>query len=457
MKHLSLILITLSLISCGLAKDKTWTKHQLLAFPGAEGYGRFSKGGRGGDVYHVTSLKDGGPGSFREGVYSAKGPRTIVFDVSGTISLKADFKIENKAFITIAGQTAPGDGITFRDHTFRIADSHDFIIRFIRVRLGDVTKTGDDVLTTNDIDNFMFDHISASWGVDGIHDLRREGNVTMQWCLYGNALHRSTHKEGPHGMLSSWRQPEANCTIHHNVFHSSRERHPTLGTTPSEGVIFDYRNNLNFNWQSDKGGTNIGRCQIDIINNYFKPGLSTDMKLKTALQIKDTEVDKAKGYVKGNYFGWNQDFNKDNYLAINYEKLFEEYHSTTRESFEVFTPFVTGDDVPFTHSAEEVYDIVLEHAGASLKRDAVDEMIIEGIKDGTNHLIDSQEEMGGWPDLKSLPAPPDTDQDGMPDEWERANGLDPEVQDNNGTDLSPEGYTNLEVYLNSLVTETYPD
>ncbi|MDP6040433.1 MAG: pectate lyase, partial [Candidatus Latescibacteria bacterium] len=147
---------------------------QQLAFPTAEGFGRFAKGGRGGDVYHVTTRNDSGHGSLRDGIHSATGPRTIVFDVSGTIELKSNLVID-KPFITIAGQTAPGDGITLKGRSFVLQDTHDIIVRYIRIRYGDKNKENDsDAIRTNGISNVIFDHISATWGVDAIHDLRGE-------------------------------------------------------------------------------------------------------------------------------------------------------------------------------------------------------------------------------------------------------------------------------------------
>ena len=208
---------------------------EQLAFPGAEGFGRFAHGGRGGDVYHVTTLDDNGPGSLREAVRTATGPRTIVFDVSGTIRLK-DRLIIDKSFLTIAGQTAPGDGICIADQTLQFREAQHIIMRYVRLRLGDENKprpSGPDCLNTNDIDHVIFDHISVSWGIDGNHDLRRGGNFTLQWSIYAEALNNSLHEKGSHAMLASFRDLTASITLHHNLFASSRERHPTLGGSPA--------------------------------------------------------------------------------------------------------------------------------------------------------------------------------------------------------------------------------
>jgi hypothetical protein len=434
------------LCGCGVPEG-TCNNEELLAFPTAEGHGRLAQGGRGGDVYHVTTLNDNGAGSLRAGIESASGPRTIVFDVSGTIELKSNL-IVSKSYITIAGQTAPGDGITLRGGTFGIHDAEHVIVRYLRVRYGDETEDGDpDAIRTNSVKHVIFDHISASWGVDGIHDLRDSESFTLQWSLYGEALHDSVHPKGPHAMLASFRDVQDNISIHHNVFHSSRQRHPTLGggTRGNREAVVDFRNNINFNW---KGETNFGNLKVNFINNYYKPGRSTDVDEKP-LRVKAEFAEISRGYLRGNYFMDNDRFTNDNYRAVDYSGD-GKYGSTTRERFEVEREFEVV--APATHPSADLPDLLLPRVGASLKRDAADKRIIAGIIDGTNVLIDSQDEVGGWPELQSLPAPADSDRDGMPDAWELDNGLDPDTQDHNGTNLSPEGYTNLEVYLHSLVS-----
>ncbi len=438
------------LCGCGVPEG-TCNNEELLAFPTAEGHGRLAKGGRGGDVYHVTNLNDNGAGSLREGIESASGPRTIVFEVSGTIKLKSNLVV-SKSYITIAGQTAPGDGITLRGGTFNIHDAEHVIVRYLRVRYGDETEDGDpDAIRTNSVKHVIFDHISASWGVDSIHDLRDSESFTLQWSLYGEALDDSVHPKGAHAMLASFRDVQDNISIHHNVFHSSRQRHPTLGggTKGNFEAVVDFRNNLNFNWE---GETNFGNLKVNFINNYYKPGRSTDVDEKP-LRVKAEFAEISRGYLRGNYFKGNDRFTNDNYKAIDYSGD-GKYGSTTRERFEVEREFEVV--APATHPTASLPDLLLPRVGASLRRDAADKRIIAGIIDGTNVLIDSQDEVGGWPKLQSLPAPADSDRDGMPDAWEIDNGLDPDTQDNNGTDLSPEGYTNLEVYLNSLVVSSGP-
>lgn len=426
---------------------------QQLAFPGAEGYGRYTKGGRGGDVYIVTNLSDSGIGSLRQGVESANGPRTIVFEVSGNIELKSHL-IVSESFITIAGQTAPGDGICLKDYGFKIKDCHDIIVRYIRIRLGDKNKSfpaGYDAIETNGVSNIIFDHISASWGIDGTHDLRGE-KFTLQWSIYGEALNNSLHEKGAHAMLGSMRDLTDNITLHHNIMHSSRNRHPTLGggnNTDSTSIV-DFRNNLVFNWT---GPSNLGDCRHNLINNYYKPGENSDID-RQPMQVKTPEAWKATGYSSGNYFPWNQEWSEDNFLAIEYTNT-GSYGSTTRKAFELPGEIVLGDDKPLTQSALEAYDMVLKFAGASKSRDAADKRIILGIMAGTNRLIDSQDEVGGWPELNTLPAPSDSDKDGMADAWEKENGLNPgDPEDRNG-DSNSDGFTNLETYINTLAPNIY--
>ncbi len=440
---------------------------QPLAFPHAEGYGRFSKGGRGGDVYHVTNLLDYDPktdqpvpGSLRYGLLTQEGPRTIVFDLSGTIPLKSELRTSGSN-LTIAGQTAPGDGITLKNYSFRIAGKeeasvHDVIIRFIRFRYGDETRQSGDALSTNYVDDFILDHVSMSWAVDCIHDFRDGARFTVQWSLIAEALNRSTHeKKQPHAMLSSYSHIRGNISLHHNLMASGRNRHPTLGVgiRCDTTAIVDFRNNVVYNWDS---GTNFGETRINFINNYYKPGASTSYARNKPLRMKSPRAHASRGYLRGNVFlGAPAEYNTDNYTALDYGAYGGNYTSTTRAQFEWKQPFATGKDVPRTDTPAVTYEKVLKKAGASLVRDQVDLRIAAGVKDGTNRLIDSQNEVGGWPELKSGKALPDRDQDGMPDEWEIRHKLNPDSPvDRNHRTLSKD-YTNLEVYLNSLVEHLY--
>ena len=291
---------------------------RVPAFPGAEGYGRFAQGGRGGDVYHVTNLSDAGPGSLREGIDSATRPRTIVFDLSGTIALKSPLVI-TKPRITIAGQSAPGDGITLRDQTLELNHTSDIVVRYIRIRLGDKNKGpgGPDGITVEYCDHLVLDHISASWGIDGIQDERGCKNYTMQWCILSEALHRSLHPKGPHAMCASFRKPLSNMTIHHNLFATSRDRHPTIGGDVQEPQwIIDFRNNVIYNWS---GTANVCDNQVNIVNNYFRPGPETNVAA-LPMAMKTDLPDKGHGHMSGNVFERRDDLTADNYAALDFRR-----------------------------------------------------------------------------------------------------------------------------------------
>jgi pectate lyase len=421
-----------------------------LAFPGAEGFGRFARGGRGGDVYHVTNLNDAGPGSLREGVRSATGPRTIVFDVSGTIELKKSLVV-NKSFLTIAGQTAPGDGVCLKDWTFEIKKASHIIVRYIRVRLGDQHKPhGDpDAITTNDVDHVIFDHITSTWGVDSNHDLRRGSNFTLQWSIYAEALNHSLHTKGAHAMLSSFRDLTGNISIHHNLFASSRDRHPTLasGEKTRPGMIVDYRNNVVYDLS---GATNLGDAHINFINNYYRPGPDTPRD-NHPLATKVGTDDQLKAFLSGNFFEGSPDFTADNYRAITFDRWAGNgYRRMSLERIRADREFDVDGARPQMQSAREAFDLVLDHAGASLHRDSADVKLISGVRDGTGRLIDSQDQVGGWPNLRSPQPLADSDGDGMPDDWERSHGLNPNDPSDRNADRDGDGYTNLEEYLNSL-------
>jgi hypothetical protein len=423
-----------------------------LAFPGAEGFGRFARGGRGGDVAIVTNLNDSGPGSLREAIAGARGPRTIVFEISGTIELKHPLVVD-KPCLTIAGQTAPGDGITLKDHTFQIENASDVIVRYLRVRLGDKNKPvgADDTLFVGHVHNLMLDHLSASWGIDGIMDLEYASNVTLQWSIFAEALNGSIHHKGEHAMLSSWRKLKGNVTLHHNLLASSRNRHPTLGSsreTIAEAVV-DFRNNVVYNWE---GPSNLGNCRIDVIANDYCPGPNTRREaLPLAVKADRLDVHLARGYLRDNLFESNDEWTRDNYRAVNYtQEADSNYGSTTRAVFEAHAPFVAASVAPRTHSPRAAHALVLDGAGASRSRDAADRRLIAGVRARTHRRIDSQDEVGGWPLLESRPAPADADRDGMADAWERSHGLNPALAADRNGDRDGDGYTNLEEYLSSL-------
>ena len=424
-----------------------------LAFPGAEGYGRFAKGGRGGDVHQVTQLGDDGPGSLRAGVEGAKGPRTIIFEVSGTIQLKKPLRVEDLDGLTIAGQSAPGDGITLRDQTFQIKNSSNIIVRFMRFRLGDESKTSGDTIHISHAENVILDHVTATWGVDGTMDTDHLSNFTLQWSLFGEALHDSTHHKGAHAMLMPLRKTSGNVSLLHNLLFSSRNRHPTLGSLPLDqsngGAIFDFRNNVIYNWE---GSLNLGMGRFNIINNYYRPGPNTKTRDDRFPIRPKVKVDHSTfGYLSGTVFEWSEPLTQDNHLAMQWGVRDQGYPGNVpKETSCLSEQPVAERDRPVTQPAKEAYAQVLAKAGASLTRDAADKRVVQGILDRTHRRIDSQRDVGGWPALKSKPAPADSDRDGMSDRWEKDHGLDPANAEDRNADRDGDGYTNLEDYLNAL-------
>ena len=452
MKHLVIVLIA-NFANLHAAEP-------LVAFPGAEGYGRFAMGGRGGDVYHVTNLDDSGEGSLREAIKTKKAdvPRTVVFDVGGTIPLKKELRIEGVKGLTLAGQTAPGGGITLRDHGIDFRKCSDVIVRFMRFRLGDETKTSEDVIgfgpeegTCRDV---ILDHVTATWGIDGIMDVYAADRFTMQWCLFGEALNDSTHnKKQPHAMLMSFRKIKGSISVHHNLLFSSRDRHPTLGGYPppesDSNSIFDFRNNVIYNWE---GACNLATGRFNLVANYWRPGPNTDFKRDFFPIAPKAEAQNVTiGFLDGNVFEWKPEWNTDNYAAFQWGVRGGKYiGEVKKEKFAQAAEVVPAGERPVTQSAEAAYELVLTKAGASKIRDEADQRVIAGVKDRTHRRIDSQKEVGGWPQLESGTAPTDLDRDGMPDAWEKVHGLNiADPADRNV--MQNDGYTNLEHYLNSLV------
>ena len=439
-----------------LAFDSISGDVRIPAFPGAEGFGKYTLGGRGGDVYQVTNLKDTGPGSLRYGIKTADGPRTIVFEVAGTITLKSPMEIKSKSYLTVAGQTAPGKGITLRDQNFSIKGSKQIIVRYIRVRLGDENKeqgSAPDVMTVNYNDQIILDHLSLSWGIDGNSDYRGNRNMTLQWLIYSEALNRSLHRKGAHAMATSLRDCFGNTTIYGNIYSTSRNRHPTIGSGAKKGGsnwIVDFRNCVNYNWS---GPTNLGGVQINCINNYYRPGPCTKNDSTPPLRIKDHDTTRAKGFIQGNYFdGMSEVFNSDNFTAIEYTNT-GSYMSTSRNRWELKSEIDCGEFSVPTQTAKNAYSNCLKYSGCSLVRDTVDERIIANIAMQKGILIDSQRQVGGWDpySIERRQKDWDIDRDGIPDYWEKSNGLDAEDPSDGISDQDGDGYSNLEEYINSLV------
>jgi pectate lyase len=420
----------------------------IPAFPGAEGFGKNAIGGRGGTIYEVTNLSDSGAGSLRAAV-TANGPRIVVFRVSGTIQLLSDLEV-SKPYITIAGQTAPGDGICLRDHNFQIKTS-DVIVRYIRFRLGDESLQEEDTVTISSGHNIILDHCSASWSVDETLstdvDSNVMGNLTVQWCMITESLNCSIHSKGCHGYGSLLRGCYNNgYSFHHNLYAHHMGRSPRPGnynsyTVDPCGLILDLRNNVFYNWDGGYSGYNDDTTTVvrmNLINNYYKRGPNSDGNY--AYREKCTY---SRAYFSGNMM--NGVLPTLPWTLMQFSGFTTPEMSAYRLTAPLTVPEVTTDD------ANTAYALVLADAGASFPvRDTVDTRVMSEVANGTGSIIDDEDEVGGWPVLASTTAPADSDHDGMPDEWELAVCLNPNDPADRNYDRDSDGYTNVEEYINRL-------
>ena len=466
------------------------SQEKTPAFPGAEGFGRYVTGGRGGKVYHVTNLNDAGEGSLRWAL-NQNGAKTIVFDVSGTIHLKSSLDI-SKGNVTIAGQTAPGEGICVADYPMQIK-TNNVIVRYMRFRLGNKNvqvngADGWDGFGGFDQSDIIVDHCSVSWSIDECLSIYGNKNTTVQWCLVAQSLQDAGHSKGSHGYGGNW--GGSGASFHHNLMAHHESRVPRLGPryTTQLDERMDMRNNVFYNYCGN-GCYGGEAMNVNIVNNYYKPGPGT-------AQIGTTKQERIAGlgirtesyitsypdyaptlHVWGKYFvegNVNPKYNavtNDNwqygiYNQINASSNDGLYNEEVKDSIRLSQPI--DYVVTTTHTAEQAYEKVLAYAGASLHRDTFDDLMVNDTREGLatytgagNHkgIIDSQEDnrpadasddWSAWPTLNSAPAPADTDRDGMPDDWEAANGLNPNDA-SDGAITTSDGYTNLEHYLNSIV------
>jgi hypothetical protein len=484
--HFLLSLVLLYVISFG--NIPVFSAEKTPAFPGAEGFGRYTTGGRGGDVYHVTSLADDGSEGTLRWALNKAGKRTIVFDVSGTIFLKSALPITS-GNVTIAGQTAPGNGICVADYPFTINASN-VIIRFMRFRLGNrnVANHEGDALGGMDQENIMVDHCSVSWSIDECLSVYGMKNSTVQWCIVSQSLRNAGHVKGPHGYGGIC--GGSGASYHHNlmVHHDSRTPRlgPRAGTQTDERV--DLRNNVIYNWGGlgCYGGEGMN---VNIVNNYYKPGPGTKQRpayiqyriagigIRTTQYVTDNPAFApmwhvwGKFYVDGNFVNGFPNVTADNwtngiYTQINNADVDNTFTQATKDSIKLSAPL--NYIYTTTHSAEDAYEKVLKYSGASLVRDWHDTLMIYDARYGKasytgagnilgiinsqedNKPINATENWSAWPDLVSATYPTDTDRDGMPDTWETAQGLNPN-NPNDRNNLNNEGYTMLEVYMNSIV------
>jgi len=422
--------------------------YALPAFPGAEGFGAMSEGGRGGVVLKVTNLNDQGSGSLRQAV-EADGPRIVVFEVSGTIELQSSLRIRN-SHITIAGQTAPGDGICLKNYGLVITADH-VIVRYLRVRPGDNEGQELDSVSVSAGYNIIIDHCSASWGVDETLSVAGSepelGKVTIQWCIISESLNCAIHSKGCHGYGSLIRGGWGNgYTFHHNLYAHHRGRNPRPGnynnySIDPNGLIFDFRNNVVFDWGGSYAGYNADSDSITMMNfisNYYKQGPDSTGDVAFREQCRFSNA-----YFQDNWMNGSQP--RDPWSLVR----FDDFTHDEIEAYKLHEPLIVP--VVHTDNAGAAYEMILADAGASFPiREEVDARIINDVIYGTGGIIDDEDEVGGWPVLDSTNPPVDTDGDGMPDEWELVNCLSPYNPEDAAADRDGDGYTNIEEYINWL-------
>jgi len=439
---------------------------RLVAFPGAEGWGKYTVGGRGGAVYEVTNLDDSGPGSLRAAV-QAYGPRTVVFRVSGTIMLNSNLTINNP-YITIAGQTAPGDGICLRKYPLVIS-ANQVIVRYIRVRLGDESGGESDAISARDQKNIILDHVSASWSQDETVSIYWCDSITVQWCLITESLYNSNHPKGAHGYGGIW--GGSRSTYHHNLLAHHSSRNPRFASGCGNT---DFRNNVIYNWgfNSAYGGEAYDTTwaspltQVNMVANYYKKGPAT----KSGVVYRIINPSTRSGLTGYGYWHLSENYvygyptaTADNWTYGVQGPTAEEKAAIKSNDPFPWSPISQG-------SAEQSYLSIIPNVGAVRpKRDSVDLRVVRNLMNGDatfegptyrtvqgfptsapiTGIIDSQTDVGGWPVLSSLPAPADGDHDGMPDDWENSHGLNAnDPSDRNG--IGENGYTNVESYINSV-------
>ena len=449
------------------------------AFPGAEGGGMYATGGRGGTIYHVTNLNDNGPGSLRYGL-AQSGKRTIVFDVAGRIDLRSKLNI-NKGDVTIAGQTAPGNGICLSGYTVVISASN-VVIRFIRFRMGDETQTEDDALQilnrSTPYENIIIDHCSVSWSTDECASFYGMKNFSFQWNIVSESLRVSIHEKGTHGYGGIW--GGENASYHHNLLAHHDSRNPRLDhdyVSTQKGplslvnnVIYNWRGNTCYGGES-KNGSNYRK--YNMIGNYYKPGPATSSHywfLQPTIECPNCEKDNptsvvpGKFYLSGNYMDKSDKgaMNQDNWKGLSDNSL-----ASTIKSSSVFSYSASPSSISI-QSATDAFNAVTAYAGASFVRDDIDTRIAreakngtaekKGSKSGISGLIDTQADAGGWPDYTAtsdqIAKNTDSDLDGMPDWFEEEFGMNKFKDDSAGNYLDKNGrYTNLEMYLHYLVKD----
>ncbi|MBN1362752.1 MAG: hypothetical protein JW993_19290 [Sedimentisphaerales bacterium] len=435
----------------------------IPAFPGAWGGGMFTTGGRGGEVIEVTNLNDSGSGSLRAAI-EREGPRVVVFRVAGIIQLQSNLDIDNPD-ITIAGQSAPGDGICLANHSLNI-NTHNIILRHLRVRRGRPEGgQGSDNIGGNPEGRIIVDHCSTSWGMDEnlslyryMKPLPRGGtvklpteNVTVQYCISSEALNAGNHAFG-----GTWGGRDS--TFHHNLFACNTGRNPSIGMSGE----FDYRNNVIFNWRHRTMDGGDETSMINVINCYYKPGPAANRDMiSTIARIEQRDMySPGNRWRPGNWYPEAAPRPGKWYVAGNIVEGFPEVTANNwkgmrgpEEIARVNTPF---EGWPVNQeTALEAFESVLAKAGATLpRRDAVDVRVTNMVRTGEvmteAGIVNDPKEVGGYPDYSftSDEVPADSDHDGMPDAWEKTHSLNAQDVSDGPLDTDGDGYSNLEEYLN---------
>lgn len=519
----------LLLAAAGMLSFGAIAQDAAPAFPGAEGHGRYVTGGRGGKVIHVTNLQDDTSGNIEGSLRWAlkqSGKKIIVFDVSGYIDLKAQLNVTSNT--TIAGQTAPGEGITLRYYTLYFGNADNVIVRFIRSRRSQVKDVNDgaDATWGRKRKNIIIDHCSFSWSIDEVASFYDNRNFTMQWCTIAEGLANPGHSKGAHSYGGIWGGKEA--SFHHNMIAHVQNRAPRFNgarylwdgydKTKYENTVdaerVDFRNCLMYNWGNGNGCYGgPGGGYINIVNNYYKAGPGTTNKTRVtqvSVSSSGNSEDKtpvglsSRYYISGNYvtaatdspenYDWKGVKYDSGLVKINDEQYMKDndHHFGSKVEYvkddkgndcvsvKLTQPIEAGTVT--THTAQNAYENILSYCGASLYRDAVDARYMEeartgtvtyygdvegstGKKSNTKGILDFINDPNGIEEPKTASFPTlwsqtrsadfDTDGDGMPDEWERLNGLDPNnAEDGSTYTLDPKGfYTNVEVYINQLVED----
>lgn len=410
----------------------------LASFPGAEGFGAVATGGRGGEVYRVTTLEDGGPGSFRDAVSRPR--RTVVFAVGGVIRLRTDVAVSDD--LTVAGETAPGEGVCFYGRSVSLGDRRNVILRYLRFRQGMSGDRGKKALGMDGAQRIMIDHCSIEWGRwDDLGITVQSRDITVQYCLLAEAIHPQSFG----ALIDS----VTHVTLSHNLWQSNESRNPK-----AKGTI-QYLNNVVYNWGYTGlcGGHSAAEHSLDVIGNYFIAGPSSNQRFA------------------GQFTATDHVFQRDNWVDLDRDGTLDgrlvapaDFHEAGEEARYTLPTFV---ETPAMHPAIPVtvepaalaFEKVVASAGCSLSRDAVDRRLIDevrslGRRGATLPHTDPRGEAlaGGIAGARGGPAPADGDEDGLPDEWERAHGLDPEDR-SDAAKILPGGYSQLEIYLHELIAE----